>query len=378
MKAKLVLLLNLLIIFSCSKDVNQSQITDTELVLVDLFSNLSFTQPVDFQQANDATTNLYVVEKGGVIIMFENYEFLHSSIFLDIESKVNTTGEQGLLGLAFHPNFVENGYFYVNYNPDIHTTNISRFKISDSGDGTADPNSELVLLSFPQHDWPHNGGQLAFGPDGYLYISSGDGGDSSNGQDLSTLTGTILRIDVDNPSDGLNYGIPPDNPFISDTEARNEIYAYGLRNPWRMSFDSATGKLWAGDVGSGYFEEINIIEKGENYGWQIIEGNRCFVAPCDTDGLVQPFYEYGHDPNGSAITGGYVYRGSLNTELIGKYIYADYISGKIWSLDIDTKENTLLFDTEMLISSFGIDKNNELYVLDIGGEVYKFVQEQSD
>jgi len=378
-KYTVFLLLGLLILSSCKSD-EVDIVEITELIFINPFPNLTFVNPVDFQTPNDGSNRLFVVEKRGSIMVFENTELPQSTVFLDIINNVySIAGEQGLLGLAFHPNYETNGYFYINYNPNPSTTRISRFQVSNTDPDLADPDSELILLSFSQPLLNHNGGQLAFGPDGYLYISSGDGGPSINGQDLSNLLGNILRIDVDNPDAGLNYGIPGDNPFVNDMNARDEIFAYGLRNPWRMSFDTVTNNLWAGDVGSAFFEEIDIIEMGANYGWDDYEGTLCRFPPCDNQNAIAPVFEYPHGPSTTAITGGYVYRGSINQDLFGKYIYGDFGMGQIWALDIDTVENELLFDTDMLISSFGTDNNNELYFLDFsGGSIFKFERQETD
>lgn len=346
----------------------------TELTFIDAFPDIVFNQPIDIQFSPDDTNRLFVVEKKGKIVVFENDISTIGSDFLNIESQVDSGGEQGLLGLAFHPDFENNNVFYVYYNPSADVSRISRFEVSSGNIDEANISSESVILEFFQDATNHNGGQLAFGADGYLYISSGDGGPQVNGQDLTTLTGNILRIDVDSSGGGLNYGIPTDNPFINDNNARDEIYAYGLRNPWRMSFDRMTNKLWLGDVGSGFIEEVNIIDIGKNYGWSTYEGTMCRFGPCDaSDDVVFPVFEYERNPSGSAVTGGYVYRGSLNSELTNKYVYGDFVEGKIWILDISTFENELLFDTNYRISCFGIDKDNELYFADFsGGKIYKF------
>ena len=268
-------ILFIVFIFSCQQDDAATDIEST-FRLITAFPNLSFTRPVDLQHSDDDSNKLYVVEQAGIIRSFDNLaETSDTKVFLDITDRVNDSeNEQGLLGLAFHPNFKTNGYFYVNYtaaNPN--RTVISRFAIDPANAGEADKGSELVLLSIGQPYDNHNGGQIAFGADGYLYIATGDGGSGgdpdNNGQDRRTLLGSILRIDVDNQAQGLNYAVPADNPFVGNTDDfREEIYAYGLRNPWRMSFDPESGKLWAGDVGQNAFEEIDIIEKGGNYGWK--------------------------------------------------------------------------------------------------------------
>lgn len=358
--------------------------TKGQFQLESAFPHLRFTRPVDLQHPGDGTDRVFVVEQPGVIKVFENTAAVSTAkVFLDIQDRVNDSGEEeGLLGLAFHPNYENNGYFYVDYtaaNP--RRTVVARYTVSRTEPDQADKNSELVLLEISQPFSNHNGGQIAFGPDGYLYIAMGDGGSGGdpygNGQNLKTLLGKILRIDVDNPAAGRYYGIPSDNPFVNNTSGyKEEIYAYGLRNPWRFSFDPVTGWLWAADVGQNRIEEVDIIEKGKNYGWNIMEGSDCYNPPsgCNMTGLVKPIWEYNHDV-GNSITGGYVYRGMTVPQLVGTYICADYISGRIWSLHYDGINpvvNTELLDTRLFISSFGIDKNNELYLCAFDGKIYRF------
>lgn len=348
------------------------------------FNNLSFTRPVDLQHPGDGTDRIFVVEQAGVIKVFENNaNATTAATFLDIKDRVNDTGnEEGLLGLAFHPDYKNNGYFYVNYTATApRRTVIARYRVNASNPNQADPNSEFILLAFNQPFENHNGGQLAFGPDGYLYIATGDGGSGGdpqgNGQNLQTLLGKILRIDVNTTSTGRNYGIPSTNPFAGNTAGnREEIYAYGLRNPWRMSFDPVTKWLWAGDVGQSRREEIDIIENGKNYGWNRMEGTLCYPsgAACDLPGLTKPIAEYDRTL-GASVTGGYVYRSNKVPELAGAYIYADYVSGRIWSLRYDgvnPANNVLLMDTNLLIASFGVDQNFELYICAFDGRIYRF------
>ncbi len=349
------------------------------------FPNLLFDHPVGIYHAGDETNRLFVVEQKGVIHVFENSKDVTSTqVFLDITDQVLYGGEQGLLGLAFHPNFTENGYFYVDYTKtDPRRTVISRFTVDPINPNQADEVSELVLLEVEQPYSNHNGGQIAFGPDSYLYIALGDGGSGgdplNHGQSLTTLLGSILRINVDATYGGLNYAIPIDNPFAGNTEGyREEIYAYGLRNPWRFSFDPVTGWLWAADVGQNAWEEIDIIEIGKNYGWKIMEGNHCYspLVNCDASGLELPIWEYGHNV-GKSITGGFVYRGSSLPDLNGSYIYGDYVVGQIWSLKYDginPATNTLLIDTPLLIASFGIDQQNELYICAFDGKIYQLYE----
>ncbi|MBN7815882.1 PQQ-dependent sugar dehydrogenase [Algoriphagus pacificus] len=369
---------------ACAQDnSNPTSPINGNLAVVEAFPSLSFERPVDFQHANDNSKRLFVVEQRGVISVFENDPKASAkSEFLSIESKVDDSGnEEGLLGLAFHPDYKSNGFFYVNYtanNPN--RTVISRFKVSASNPNQADQASEMILLEFDQPYSNHNGGQIAFGPDGYLYIAVGDGGSGGdpqgNGQNRNTLLGTILRIDVDKSEGSKNYSIPSDNPFVGSSEGfQKEIYAYGLRNPWRLSFDSKTGELWVGDVGQNKYEEIDIIKKGGNYGWNTMEGFHCFNSSnCNTEGLELPVWEYDRSRGDISITGGYVYRGSAIQQLKGLYIYADYVSGRIWSLDMTNSNspvNTELFDTDFPISSFGVDENQELYLCGFDDKIYK-------
>ena len=366
---------------ACAQTESSQPEVPADLRLSEAFPQLSFSRPVDLQNAGDDSNRLFVVEQRGVISVFKNEEgVMEKASFLDIESQVNDKGnEQGLLGLAFHPQYKSNGYFYVNYtasSPD--RTVISRFKVSDTDPNKADKTSEVVLLEFVQPFSNHNGGQLSFGLDGFLYIAVGDGGSGGDpqehGQNKTTLLGTILRIDIDKTEGTQNYGIPADNPFVDNTRGyRQEIYAYGLRNPWRFSFDSQTGQLWTADVGQNRYEEIDIIVKGGNYGWNTMEGAHCFQSDCEETGLELPVWEYGRS-EGVSITGGFVYRGTAIDELAGKYIYADFASGRIWSLDTPNPQNPInkeLLKANLNISSFGIDQNRELYLCGFDGKIYK-------
>ena len=339
------------------------------------FPELAYSQPVGIYNANDGTNRLFVAEQPGTIKVFQNSETTAAStVFLDISSQVLFGGEQGLLGLAFHPNFSSNGYFYVDYvAPNPTRTVIARYTVAAGNPNAADKAAELVILEIAQPFSNHKGGQIAFGPDGYLYIGMGDGGSEGdplgNGQNRSTLLGKILRIDVNSPSAGRNYGIPADNPFIGSTLGyKEEIFAYGFRNPWRFSFDLAIGKLWVGDVGQDKMEEIDIVQKGRNYGWNIMEGSLTYSAGSQV-GLELPVYEYNHTL-GDAIIGGYVYHGLALTELAGNYVYGDYGSGKIWALAANGT-NTLLVNSNLSISSFGLDENKELYICAFDGKIYE-------
>ncbi|MBD3290774.1 T9SS type A sorting domain-containing protein [candidate division KSB1 bacterium] len=372
--------ISVIFILSCSSSPGNG---NDQTALEEAFPNLEFTRPVDMQFPNDNSNRLLVVEQQGVIYTFENNrDVTTKKVFLDIRDKVDDRGnEEGLLGLAFHPDYQSNGYFYVDYtasNPD--RTVIARYEVSATNRDSAVVNSEFVILEVEQPYSNHNAGQILFGMDGYFYITLGDGGSGGdpqgNGQNLGTLLGSILRIDVDQTSGDRNYGIPTDNPFVANQrEFREEIYAYGLRNPWRISFDPETQWLWAADVGQNQYEEIDIIEKGKNYGWNIMEGFHCYnTSSCDTAGLELPIWEYDHSL-GLSITGGFVYRGARLPELVGKYIYADYVSGRIWALEYDgtgEPSNSLLINTDLNISSFGIDQNNMLYMLAFDGKIYRF------
>ncbi|RMG39601.1 MAG: glucose sorbosone dehydrogenase [Candidatus Dadabacteria bacterium] len=357
--------------------------TPASLKIVPAFSNLTFQSPVDLQHAADSSNRLFVVEQGGKIKVFQNSDTVSSTTtFLDISSLIATGGEKGLLGLAFHPGYAQNGFFYVNYTKKgSGNTVIARYTKDPANPDKALAGSQTVLLEITQPFGNHNGGQLAFGPDGYLYIAVGDGGSAGdpqgNAQNRKTLLGSILRIDVDNTSPGKNYAIPSDNPFKGNSSGfKEEIYAYGLRNPWRISFDPKNGKLYAADVGQDRREEVNIITSGANYGWNIVEGSLCFnpSSGCNKSGLVPPIAEYSHAV-GSSITGGYVYRGSRLSGHSGYYFYADFISGVIWELKYNGSSATVrkLFDTDHLISSFGVDQNGELYFMNyVTGKLFSF------
>jgi len=366
-----------------------AETADAQYELKEAYQNVEFKGPVEAVPANDGQNRLYIVDQQGKIFWLPGGGETAGkpTLFLDISDRVEAGGEMGLLGLAFHPDFKTNGYFYVNYTTDRPETRISRFKAAAGNKGQVDANSETVLLTYKQPYRNHNGGKVTFGPDGYLYIAVGDGGSGgdpqNNAQDRSKLLGKILRIDVNSTSGDRKYGIPADNPFAKNTQGyREEIYAYGLRNPWKISFDQETGQLWAADVGQNKIEEIDLIKNGGNYGWRIMEGSDCYEpsSNCKETGLIKPVHEYSH-ADGVSITGGFVYRGKAMPELRGKYIYADYVSGKVWALSVNkdgTKTgNSLLLTTDFPVSSFGQDLNNELLVLSYGseGKVYRLHRE---
>jgi len=343
----------------------------------------SLTSPLAMYMAPGNNSYWYVVQQTGQVIRFANNASVNSvSTFIDInDGRLISGGERGLLGMAFHPDFAMNGYVYLSYTNDTSglLSRIARFNLDSTGQ-VLDPASEQIILSVAQTDNNHNGGQIAFGPDGYLYIGFGDGGGgdpAGNAQNPNTLLGAMLRIDVGDGS-SVSYTIPADNPFVSSGGAP-EVYAYGLRNPWRWSFDSVTGQLWAGDVGQSTYEEIDVIAKGNNYGWDTMEGLHCYnAATCDQTGLTLPVAEYDHT-QGYSVTGGYVYRGSNITFLQGQYLYADYGYGKIWGLEqIGPNQYTskVLLDTTLLIASFAQDNTGEIYVIDIsGGGIYKIAED---
>lgn len=351
-----------------------------QYTLQNAFPNLDFNNPLYLTNSGDGTNRIFVVEQNGRIMVFPNSSSASTSkTFLDITDSVTASGETGLLGLAFHPNYETNGYFYVNYtaaNPL--RTIVSRFQVSSNPD-SANRNSEFKILTIAQPYENHNGGWIDFGPnDGYLYIVTGDGGSGGDPQNYSqrinTLLGKILRIDIDA---GTPYAIPTTNPFYdsTSTQIRKEIYAWGLRNPWRCSFDAQTGWFWAADVGQSEWEEINIIQNGKNYGWRCYEGNHPYdLSGCNYPEYIFPVWEYDHN-TGYSITGGYVYRGAGVPELDGKYIYGDYITRRVWALEYDginPPSNQLLLTAPGFVSSFGMDEQMELYITSFNGNIYKF------
>ncbi len=364
-----------------SRQLPLAEISNISLEIT--FPNLAFERMVYLTQASSDTNRLFLVLQQGEIRVFPNSRDVNSTkLFLNITSRVDSTGnEQGLLGLAFDPDFQKSGYFYVYYTAASPSRSVlSRFAASIGDPDQSDPNSEIVILEIPQPYPNHNGGQITFGLDGYLYLGLGDGGGGGdpqmNGQSLATLLGKILRINVRNITGNEKYSIPQDNPFTNIAGARGEIWAYGLRNPWRFSFDNKTGLLWAADVGQNSYEEIDIIEKGRNYGWNIMEGLHCYptiISSCDKNGLTLPVAEYSHN-DGCAVIGGYVYRGTRLNELYGAYIYGDYCSGKIWALNFNGSqviENIELLDTRLQLSSFSEDAAKEIYILSFDGKIYR-------
>jgi glucose/arabinose dehydrogenase len=369
------------------------------------FPNLGFTAPVSMQQAPNDGSRWFLVEQGGRIVVFENDQDAPAAEeFIDLRDRVHREGEAGLLGMAFHPDFASNGKVYLNYSELVgaQLRSVTAEFTSPDGGQTLDPDSERVLITVEKPAVNHNGGNIAFGPDGYLYIGLGDGGGSGdpqgNGQNLERLLGKMLRINVDTQPGGDPYGVPggaSGNPFAgnplcnvdgSGSQACPEIYALGFRNPWRWSFDDQSGDLWVGDVGQGDWEEIDIVERGGNYGWNIREGAHCFepATGCATQDLIDPVAEYGHNL-GFSITGGHVYRGLQTTQVSGNYVFADF-SGMIAWLQPDGAAG---FSVEQLaeqgcappgapgaleISSFAEDLDGELYLLDYGrGQIRELV-----
>jgi glucose/arabinose dehydrogenase len=354
--------------------------------LVNAFPGLTFSYPVFLTHAGDGSHRLFVVEQTGRIKVFPNDSAAAgAAVFLNIANKLSAgSGEEGLLGLAFDPNYAANGFFYVDYTaPNPLRTVIARYHVPPGTPDKADSLSEFVLLEINQPFTNHNGGMVAFGPDGYLYIGMGDGGSGNDpdnrAQDSTQLLGKILRIDVSDSSAQRHYLIPPDNPYAGNTTGvREELWAIGLRNPWRWSFDNETGLLWCGDVGQDTREEVDVIVKGGNYGWKIMEGLICRPGGgnCDTAGLIKPLVDYTHS-FGNAITGGYIYRGYRRPDLSGGYVYADYSSGRIWFLRWNGSAvtlDTLLTQASFSISSFGEDEFSELYLIDYSssGRLYRF------
>jgi len=363
---------------SSSNTVSSSPLSVTTQVVA-----TGLSAPLDLEQPNDGSGRLFVVEQAGTIKIIQNGAVLPQP-FLNITSKVMFQSEMGLLGMAFHPNFQTNRKFYVNYTRNAagqFQSVIAEYVASAANPNLTDPATERILLTVDQvsNFDNHKAGQLAFGPDGFLYFGLGDGGSGGDpfghGQDKQILLGKMMRIDVDATSPGLQYRIPPDNPFVAGG-GLPEIWAYGFRNPWRFSFDRTTGRMFVADVGQDKFEEIDIVQKGGNYGWNTMEGLHCFNPPtnCNTAGLSLPIIEISH-PEAVAVIGGFVYHGNALAGAQGMYIFGD-LTGKIWTLaenPPNTFTRTLLASPGFSISSFGQDTAGELYVVDEGGRVLKIV-----
>lgn len=377
---KLVIAL-IVFIFSSSGNAQYS--------LIPAFPNLgTFNKPTELVNSGDGTNRMFLVEEFGLIYVFPNNpQGSTKKVFLDLRNKVATFVQTGILGLAFHPNYKNNRYIYVYYvynNASLtgFISRISRFTTNANNPDSALSSSEVVMIDKPVEYPGHYGGKIAFGRDGYLYISLGDAGTGSTGgdlaQDMTSLKGKLLRIDVNIPSGGLNYSIPVSNPFAGNTQGiKEEIYASGFRNMWKFSYDSVTNVMWGADVGEHRYEEINLIQKGKNYGWNMMEGFHCYSWPdtnfCDSAGrgFSPPLFEYTHD-EGLSVIGGYVYRGTKFPELYGKYIYGDYVAGKIWALAYPSLVNTILVDSNLFLVSFGTDENKEIYTVSAAGNIYKF------
>ncbi|MBI3838640.1 MAG: PQQ-dependent sugar dehydrogenase [Planctomycetia bacterium] len=379
---------------SVASDLSPSfklQETASDLEVEKAFPNLKINRPILLTHAGDGSNRLFVPSQLGTIHVFPNDPSVErTKIFLDIESRVvfkDKENEKGFLGMAFHPKYRENGQFFIYYTPTAtpkpNTVVVSRFRVSKNDPNQADPNSEEEILRIEHPFWNHKGGTLVFGPDGYLYIAVGDGGLGNdpfgNGQNLKTHLGKILRIDVDHRDKGKKYAIPKNNPFAGQGEkAYGEIWSYGMRNPWRIAFDRQTGTLWCADVGQDLWEEIDLIVKGGNYGWNLREGLHKFgTSGADPrPDLVDPIWEYHHE-TGKSITGGVVYRGTRLPQLVGCYLYADYVTGKVWALKYDEQKKQAIANYSirgniMPIISFGEDELGEVYYTTDTGNIFRF------
>ena len=356
-----------------------------------VFANLSFSSPVAMLQPPGNNSRWFVVEQAGRVLVFANNAAVTAAtVFIDITARVRSGGETGLLGLEFHPQFPANPRAYLSYTTGATQlqSRIAEFRSTDGG-LTLDPNTETVLLTVDQPATNHNGSNIVFGPDGLLYIGFGDGGNAGdpfgtigNGQNLQTLLGKMLRIDINGATGAVPYRIPVANPFAanalcnagSGAQACPEIYAYGFRNPWRWSFDSGSGELWLGDVGQNTWDEVDRVVLGGNYGWRCREGAHPFNANCGpANNLLDPIAEYGHAV-GVSITGGYVYRGSAIPALVGRYVFGDFSSGRIWHIGRDTPPTlqvTTGFDSGLQIASFAQGNDGEIYAVNYGGSLHR-------
>jgi len=360
----------------------QPLVAAPQVALRRLIAEEPLRRPVHIVELPDGRGELVVVEQAGIIKRFRPDASRADSVFLDHRAKVSDRGnEEGLLSIAFHPRFAENRLFYIYYAAaEPRRTVLARLSY-DPARRAADPSSERVLLEVAQPYSNHKGGQLAFGPDGLLYVGLGDGGSGGdphgNGQNATVLLGKILRLDID--AAVQPYGIPPDNPYAAARDgSRHEIYALGLRNPWRFSFDRETGLLYAADVGQDEVEEVDLIVQGGNYGWNVLEGTHCFRPgrDCSRAGMVPPIAEYTH-AEGISITGGFVYRGRALPDLRGRYVFGDYGAGTVWTIaagpGAGLRGKTVLLQSRLALSSFGEDSQGELYLLDLQGGVYRLV-----
>ena len=396
-KLSFSLVLFLMVQIGVNGQSSPANIASTSLNIVNAYPNLTFfNQPLLFTHAGDGTNRVFVVEKTGSVLVFDNdSDVMSRDVFLDISDKIlppghPDVGETGLLSLTFHPQYASNGRLYISYVDENLVSIVSELQVSEDPQ-QADMASERVLLSMQQPQRNHNGGHIAFGPDGFLYIAFGDGFSESSrdgidsgdplghGQNLETWFSSVLRIDVDRQTEEQAYVVPSDNPFVGNQEGwKEEIYAYGFRNPWRFSFDRQEGTLWLADVGDKKAEEIDIVTSGRNYGWNLKEASHCFEdVPCDTTrwvDLTDPIYEYLRDV-GESVTGGYVYRGSKQPNLQGKYVYGDFDFGTVWALDVqdgDVVSNEELVANAGQITSFGEDESGEIYIVDFRGRIWTF------
>ena len=365
-----------------AQDATVPQVPDgKQYQLLEITNGLE--RPLLLTNANDGTNRMFVVEQGGKIWSMTVVDgTIQKQAFLDVSGIISTNGnERGLLGLAFHPQFKTNGQFFINYTDVNGNTVVARYNVLASDPTVGDPNSASFVIQIKQPFPNHNGGNLTFGPDGYLYIGMGDGGSqgdpNGNGQSKKALLGKLLRLDIDSAQP---YAAPKDNPAATDPNFAPEVWAYGFRNPWRFTFDRLTGDLYIGDVGQNQWEEINFqaagTAGGANYGWNIMEGSHRYSGEPVKDGLTAPIAEYSHNEGGCSITGGYVYRGETLKALNGVYLFADYCSGKIWSTFRDassTWQTNLFKATDFAIPSFGQDESGELYVVNQGGSILKLV-----
>jgi len=342
-----------------------------------------FDSPVYVTSAKDGTGRLFVVEKTGKIRVIKNGAVLPTPL-LDVSSQISRGTEQGLLGLAFHPSFRTNGLFYVDFTRTDGDTVINQYRVSTTNPDVAVPSTVRRIITIDQPYANHNGGMITFDRYGYFFIGTGDGGSSGDpgnrAQNKDSLLGKLLRINVNGSSGTRQYRIPSSNPYVGKP-GRNEVWSYGLRNPWRFSFDRLTGDLWIGDVGQAKYEEIDRSTSGSNrgrgvnFGWRVMEGRHCYKPStgCSTTGKLYPVAEYTHS-EGCSVTGGYVYRGPSIASLYGRYVFGDFCSGRIWTVPsggASPMKKTLLMDTAMTISSFGEDDRGELFVVDHGGTVYR-------
>ena len=366
-----------------SSENTQKLSVDNLIEIEVVFPDILLGRMVYLTHSGDDSKKLFLVSQEGKILTFDGANKSDKGeLFLDISQKVSTGGnEEGLLGLAFDPNYSTNKRFFVYYSASNPRRSVlSMFATQENDTNKADLDSEIVILEISQPYKNHNGGAIAFGPDGNLYIGVGDGGSAGDprnfAQNKNSFLGKILRINVEDTSESIPYQIPSDNPFVNDIDVKNEIWAFGLRNPWRFSFDSENGDLWIGDVGQSDYEEINLIRKGGNYGWNVMEGTHCYKPrqSCDQSALENPIFEYSSRGNANcSIIGGYVYRGSKVPDIKGKYIFGDYCTGKIWSLDPKNPTNVkLLIDSSLKITSFGESYDGEIYIISMKNKIHKF------